>query len=446
MPSLEVPTMDAADLAQRHRSMRISTAEGCVTSIFLAWCGGAFITGYMRMLGAEDADFAHIASVPLLGQLLTPFASWLLTKRPSPRLLCALTGGIGRGIWIFAVLLPILALSHVQKVQAMIILVLISSVFQSTTGVLWLTWMGEIVPPGERGRYFGVRNGICGVVAMIAGLGAGMFLDRVPEPLNYQILYSVGICFAAAGIYLYLQKHEPKIHRVKMSLKDTVRIPLKDENFRRFLKFAAYWQASVLLGSTFVFPFFITVCHYSFTDLAIWQVLQSSTTMLVGPLWGRIADKAGNKSILKITTFFAGSLLPLSWIMCVPDDPTVLYMSAIIDGIVWSAINPSIQNLAFGTAPERVRVAYISVLSVVNGTCGFLSGMFSALLLTGLQHLEFTAVAGFTWTRFHWLFLISGFLRASAFMLLASIREEKSWKTRDVIRAMLQWRNAGNPH
>jgi hypothetical protein len=41
----------------------------------------------------------------------------------------------------------------------------------------WTGWMGELVPPRIRGRYFGRRGAFCALGAAAGGLGAGLALD-----------------------------------------------------------------------------------------------------------------------------------------------------------------------------------------------------------------------------------------------------------------------------
>jgi len=42
--------------------------------------------------------------------------------------------------------------------------------------------MGDVVPWKERGRYFGLRTGVLGIVGTAANLAAGAWLDRVQAP------------------------------------------------------------------------------------------------------------------------------------------------------------------------------------------------------------------------------------------------------------------------
>src|SRR5690606_3533088 len=105
-------------------------------------------------------------------------------------------------------------------------------------GVFWQAWMADLVPADRRGRYFGLRNGICAVIALTASFTAGYFLDHTEAPWNYQFIIFLAILFAAIGIVLYNTHYEPPWERQPISFRAAFTTPFRDLNFRRFLRFA----------------------------------------------------------------------------------------------------------------------------------------------------------------------------------------------------------------
>ncbi len=426
--------------------MKFSIWEGMVTTVFLNWTSGAVLTGYMLHLGGSPSQVALVASVPMLAQCANPIAGWLQQWVPSKKIFTTVSAAIGRSLWIIAALLPVLGLPPEHIPNYLLVVLLASSIFQSVAGVFWTAWLADVVPSDRRGRYFGLRNGICAVVALIASFIAGRFLDHTQPPWNYQLIIVLAVIFAAIGILLYNTHHEPPWERHPISLRSAVTIPFRDRNFRRFLRFALYWQASVQLGAVLVFPYFITHLGMSFTQIAIWFALASSLTLVFGPMWGRVADRIGNKPTLAINSFLAGVLLPLLWMSGTPGNLWPIYISGIVDALVWSAINAAVFNLGITTAPEKTRVIFIGVLGMCIGFSGFMGGLLAAGLYDVLTAAEFT-VGGFRWTAYHWVFLLSGLLRAFAFLLIRPVQETRAWRTREAVRVMtrflfygFQWR------
>lgn len=428
------------------RTMRVSVFEGSATQIFLNWTSGSVLVGYMLHLGATPTDIGLVASVPLLAQAASPLAALAADLLGRRRLLTAMVATLGRGVWLLAALLPSLGLPAAELPGLMILLVLVSSAFQASNGTLWSAWMGDVVPERQRGRYFGFRSGIVGLVGMLANLAAGWFLDRVAAPLDFQIVIAVAVVSAGVGVALYFLQYDPPTPRRRTALRDVLAVPMRDANFRRFLVFAVYWQFVVLLGSPFVIPYFLEELKLSFTQVAVWSAIAAVTALVTTNLWGRVADRVGNKAVLALGTFFAGTVLPGSWILAgFTGHVYWIWIAGVCDALSWGAVTPALFNLALVSAPAQGRVAFIAMYSLVTGVAGFLGGVLSGPLLTVLQRGELH-LFGLTWTGYHSLFLLSGIGRSQAWRLLRHVKEAESWRTRDLLREMRTgWRRIGFP-
>lgn len=446
-PSADPP--DASTEAAVRRTLRLSVVEGGLTQTFLNWTSGSVLIGYMLHLGASPTDLGLVASVPLLAQTVSPLAALLAGMFGRRRLLTVLAAALGRALWLLAALLPALGVPDAFRPTFLIVLVLVSSVFQAAAGTLWAAWIGDVVPEERRGRYFGFRTGVVGVVGMTASLAAGWFLDRVAAPLNFQLVIAVAVVSGAAGVALYLRHYDPPAvgaRPVTPTLGAILTGPLRDTNFRAFLRFAVYWQFAVLLAAPFVFPYFLGELRMSFTQVAIWSAIAAISALFTTVLWGRGADRYGNKVVLAIGTFVAGLALPACWILAgLTGNLGFIWVSAVFDAVAWGAIGPAIFNLALVSAPRADRLAFIAMYSLASGLAGFLGGLLSGPLLDLLRPLEF-GLFGAKWTAFHSLFVVSGLARSQAWRLLRPIREAEAWRTRDVLRTIrFGWRGIGFP-
>lgn len=423
------------------RTLRASILEGSATTIFVSWTGGAVLAAYLIHMGATPSQLAIAGSVPFLAQTSAPIGAWLLSLWPRPRLLTAILASLGRSLWIFPALLPLFYLGMEGAVNYLIMLMMMSWFLQASAGPVWSTWMSRVVPAHRRGRYFGLRNGICAVVGLAANLAAGVILDAVGAPVNYQLLILSGTIFAMVGIALLRTHHEPPVLAPPRLVgpREMLIVPLRDRNFRRYLLLASSWTMSVLLGMTMFFPFLIQHMQLPFTQIAIFQAIVALSVLGSGPLWGKLADKVGNKAVLTFGIFIAGTIPPACWILARPGDPALIYLSGLFEGIAGGAIGAAMFNLSLATAPEKSRPAYLGVLAFVAGLSGFIGGVAAGPVLEIFAHLEFSAGA-MSWGAFQWLFLFSGMGRLATCLLVRPIRETHAWRTRDVIRMFIPWR------
>lgn len=413
--------------------------------VFLNWTSGSVLIGYMLHLGASPTHLGLVASVPLLAQAMAPLAAWLAAVLGRRRLLVVLNAIFARGLWILAAVLPALGLPAGAEPTFMVLLVLVSSVFQAANSTLWASWMSDVVPDNVRGRFFGARTGVVGVVGMLANLGAGWFLDHAAAPIGFQVVLAVGVVCSFLSVGLYLIHFDPPSVRERVSLLAVVRTPLRDENFRRFLSFAVYWQFAVFLSAPFVFPYYLDELQLTFTQIAIWSAIAASTALGTTIVWGRIADQVGNKSVLAIGTFIAGTALQVCWILAgVTGRTYFIWISAVFDAIAWGAIGPAIFNLAITSAPRGQRTSYFAMYALCSGGAGFVGGVLSGPLLLLMQPLAGATLFDIPLSPYYGLFALSGLARSQAWRLLRRVRESNSWRTRDLLRQMRHgWRMAG---
>ncbi len=426
--------------------MKWSILEGSLTQVFLNWTSGSVLIGFMLHVGASPAEIALVGSVPLLAQMASPAAAFLAAASGRRKRLTVLAALVSRLTWLLAAALPILPVPDTWRPTLLIGVVLLSSFFLAANGTLWAAWMGDVIPQRDRGRYFGLRAGVVGVIAMVANLAAGVFLDRVGAPLSFQVVLVTSVVLALLGVGVYLRQLDPPTERSPLRLRQVVTLPLQDAGFRRFLRFALYWQFVVMLAAPFVFPYFLGPLGLSFTQIAIWVSIAAVTGLATTTLWGRVADRSGNKGVLAIGTFIAGLALPSTWIAAgLTGWIGWIWTSAVFDAIAWGAIGPAIFNLALVSAPQTNRVAFIAMYSLGTGLSGFVGGVLSGPLLVLLARFEMPAF-GSTWTAYHWLFVLSGVLRATAWVLLRPVQEAESWRTRDLLRSMRTgWKSMGFP-
>lgn len=426
------------------RTLRLSIVEGGLVQTFLNWTTGSVLIGYMLHYGATPAQIGWVASLPLLSQVVSPFAAYLAGHVGRVKYLVAVSALIGRTLWIVAALLPQLGLPDASIPPLLLLIVALSSLFQSATGTLWASWMGTVVPEERRGRYFGSRAAVVGLTGTAANLAAGAFLDRIAAPLNFQWVLAMAVLLSLLGVLTYLFHYEPPGQTVRHGVRETLFAPWRDRNLRRLLVFGIYWQAAVLLSAPFVIPYFLAHVRMTFTQIAIWSAIASLTALVSNARWGAVADRYGNKAVLAIGTFLAG-LLPLVWMLAGPGRLWPIWLGGVLDAFAWGAIGPAIFNLTLASAPGERRLDFIAAFSLATGLAGFVGGAMSGQLFTLFDRLPWSPF-GSAWTPYHSLFLLSAALRMSAWVLLRPVQETDAWRTRDVLRQVrFAWRGIGFP-
>ncbi len=400
--------------------MRLSTLEGSLSQIFILLTTGSVLTGYMLHYQATPSQIALVSSVPLLSQLLSPVAAWWASRLTQRRYICVILVLIGRLLWLLAALAPQLGIAPSMMPGFLLLLVGVSSFFQASVSIIWTAWMGDIIPEDTRGRFFGRRSGIVGVVGMVANLLAGWFLDYVGAPFNFQAVLAVSVLFAILSALLLLWHYDPSIPKEGIDLYQVILLPWQEANFRVFLCFAAILFFGIFLSAALITVYFLEDLHLSFSQLALWSVIAAVTNLVSAELWGRLADRIGNKTVVIYGLLIMGLGFPVCWILADLSHIAFFWISAVIDAVAWGAAGPAIFNLSLSSAPKGNRASYIAMYSLVSGLAGFLSGALSGPLYEILNQLEFA-----NWSGYHSLFVLSGLFRLGAIVPLVKIKEAR---------------------
>lgn len=253
----------------------------------------------------------------------------------------------------------------------------------------WSSLMSDLVAQERRGRYFGWRNRVLGLIAVAASFLAGFILH---ESRKFNICYGFAAVFALAFIfrmiswYFLTRMHEPLLNHKKedqFTLAMFVR-RFKESNFAKFVLFVALMNFSVNLASPFFAVLMLRDLHFSYILYASITVTATLTVCLANTRWGRHADKVGNLKIMKLTAPFIGAI-PLLWIL--NRDPAFLFLAQVFSGFAWAGFNLCAFNFIFDAVTPEKRTRCIAYFNLFNGVALCLGSFLGGLLLQILPPL-----------------------------------------------------------
>jgi MFS family permease len=355
------------------RALRLSLLEGLFAILFINWSTGVLVTGYALSLGAGPQALALLGALPFLAQLAAPLA---LLLKGSRKALAVRLNLLARGGFALALLLPLLP--EKVRVPGLLLVSAFSQLLSAPVGVLWLSWMADLVPPEKRGAYFGLRNALLGLVGTLGNLLGGYAVDRLPR-LGYPLVLGLGVLSGLLSVGVLRLQPEPRPAPAAPPWPQ-LQAALSDRAYLRYLLLVLAWFLAVMLGGPFVVPYFLSWGGLSMTQVGLWTVVSASSGLLFGPLWGRVADRRGHAYVLFWTGLVA-ALMPLFWLSASAAFPWPIWASALLDALAWSGLNPALTNLALGRAPASARNGYLALFWVALG----LGGILGSLLAGGLS-------------------------------------------------------------
>lgn len=355
---------------KKENTKKLSIVEGSIYSV-MDGMGLRNITPYALSLGANNAQIGLLTSIPnLLGNFFQLFTTKAMERYSRKKIL--LFGAILQSLmWILIILVGFLyffkGLNSNTSVNSIILIYTLLALFGGFISPAWNSLMNDVVLREERGRYFGKRNKMLGIVALISMLLVGFVLDYFKQTkifFGFAIIF--GVCFIARAIssYLLSRHYEPELKLEKeyyFSIKQFIK-KIPKSNFGKFVFFLFLVQLATAIASPFFAVYMLNNLNLNYTTYILVVIASSLSSLIFMPVWGKFSDKYGNLRIMKICGFFT-PFVPLLWLISpiiAKFNPALLvYYLLIIEflsGLVWAGFNLTSANFIYD-AVTRQRVA-----------------------------------------------------------------------------------------
>lgn len=434
------------------RGLRLSTWEAVWTTVWMVLTTGAFQTGFALYLGASPFWLGLLAGLPSAVGLLQLPASLYIERRGERKRFVTFCAVGGRVLWLPILLTPFV-LPPSLWMPSFVFFMALSSALITVTVPAWTSWMSDLVPADNRGRYFGQRSMLAGIVAMLVPLPAGAFLDQAVKYGRFDPRLGFGVLFALAvgaalvgGAFLLRQPEPPMEKRDAGNPLASLSAPLSDTNFRRFIAFAGLGVAGQTLASQFFTAWQVDRAALNLPYLTV-QALgatASAASLAAMPLWGFLADRYGNRPVLAMA---AGGVVlsPLLWMLTVPRADALWFNIGlivtlnVISGAFWAGYGLSQFNLLVGLAPAATRGTYVAVFSALTGLVGGIAPILGGALMTALEPVALS-LGPLTLNNYKILFGLTALIRVACLFLIGRVTEPEGRSTRYVLDQLRQSR------
>lgn len=408
MPRLSwLQPTDSFDEQQRERGLRLLLFDGVSTQVMGALTGGALLVAFALMLGASNTVIGFIAAVGPLSQLLQIPAIWIVEKLRRRKALVVVTLVLSRSFWVVVAGIPWFVPQQ-HRVGALLASLAMYFAFTSISSSAFNSWKRDLVPDETMGIFLAKRLAIATAAGAAVTLAAGFSIDwgskNLGDPmLIYSLLFLVGGFFGLFGAGVLSRIPEPR-----MALADgrgilaTLAEPLRDDNFRNLLWFLGSWNFAVNMAA----PFF-TVYMLVRLDLPVgWVLALSVLSQLANvsfyPIWGRLADRFSNRSVLGLSgTLFILCIaawpfttLPGRYVLTVP----LLIAIHVLAGISTAGVNLCAAGITLRLAPRGKATAFLAANALISGAAATLAPALGGILADALANQRLTMEM--RWTSF----------------------------------------------
>lgn len=395
----------------KEKTRKYSIIEGSFASV-AGGIGDNYVTPYALALNASNAQIGFLSSFAgLIGPISQIFGSRLMEKYDRRKLIWPLIM-IQASAWLLFVLAGFFFIKSFFPdyiVPFLIISYILYVTFGSIAGPPWFSLMGDAVPEKIRGKYFSKRNRINGAISIIIALLSALWLDYIGKQdliiYGFMLLFIIAFVGRSISAYFLSRHYAPKMTLEKgyyFSLWQFIK-KAPYNNFGRFAIFIALINLTVNIAGPFFAVYMLKEIGFNYIWFTIINISSGVFSIMFLPLWGKFADKYGNRETLRVTSFFI-PLLPIFWLFS--ESPVYLiFVPQLIGGIAWAGFNLAASNFIYDAVTVQRRGIVVAYYSVLNG-----AGIFIGALLGGLI-AEYIVIK--TMSVFFLIFLISGIARAA---------------------------------
>ena len=357
------------------RDIRLINTAGVLGTLYVRLTIGEILLLFItQCLGIPKEQWALAAAIIPLTSVLH-LVSGVVTEHLGHRKVISLTCfAVGRLATPFITLVPVFMAGADPNARLFFVAtaLIAQRCFNAVGTSAWMSWIADVVPQEERGRYYSMRLALNTAVSIAVLLGAGWLIDQFDkaDPLGYALVFAFAFAVGELDLLIHSRVADrPMPERKKRpNLYHLAAAPWRHKGFRNLMLF----RVMNVFGNSLTGPFALMYL-YEELQLTVAQItILTSVVMGVQSvsfsLWRRIGERIGYRNAIR----FCGTLSGVGviyWWFLVPDNHAVLYavliLARIYFGILAAGQMLANSTLQMNVAPEENRSMYFAQINVI---------------------------------------------------------------------------------
>jgi hypothetical protein len=338
---------------------------------------------------------------------------------------------LARLVWLVPAALAAGLLPRERALPVLFASVLVSALLATTGAHGWISWMGDLVPPAVRGRYFGFRNAVMAALALATALGGAVAYDALEARSHGLGQAAVYVAAAFAGVLAFvaiLRQHHPPPRpapaapraRYARLLRDAWRRP----GAGRIFGFFVAWNVAIGVAAPFWVKYMDVTLRMSAAEIAAQGTIGPVVAVFVSRAWGRLVDRIGVRAVLILNALCVATI-PFYWMFARPGFLVPVWVDAVAVGVFWSGFNLAAFQVPLAASSYRGGTVFLGLFSAVTGVALGLAALGAGVVARAIGPGPHD-VLGAPLTNLQVMFLASGVLRLGSCALALGLPDPRA--------------------
>ena len=376
----------------------------------LATAATSYISVYAIRLGASERLLGLLTSVPSLLMVLLRIPAARLTERTADRKSLIVRSLLVRRLgYLVICVLPWLALlPGVREIPPATLLagvVILMALPMVLSAAGWDSFFADIVPPRRRSRVVSMRSTMTSLISLAMVPLMGSFLEWVPFPYNYQVIYLLAFIGAVVSLWhVHAIKARPAAEvarrRPALNLTEARRILRDSPEFAALVLGTFVYQLAISIVSPLFSIYFVEHLGASESWIGWRLTLASLMSILAYRIWPTQIEKRGDvKMLIRASPMMA--LFPLLTGLTRSLTPNLFIV--LLPRLFGSCVMLARYSILLRVTPPDRRPTYIAIYAILANVAAFVAP------LVGVALVDVMGITG--------VFFVSAGLRLTAALL-----------------------------
>ncbi|MDQ3622842.1 MAG: MFS transporter, partial [Verrucomicrobiota bacterium] len=288
------------------RAMRLNVAAGCVGMFWGAVAFGMPLPLFMEAMNASGQQLGVVGAVRQVAMIFQIPAAFIVERMAARKPLWFVVALIHRLMWVIPALCPLIWPGRRDLYPIVTIVALgISDILANFGTAPWLSWMADLLPANESGRFWGSRQRLHSVCIVFASGLYGLLLDHFPAHAGltgFAIVFAIAALGGMLDIVVHGFVYEPRPvpHPQREPWLRRVIAPLRDPQLRRLTWALGAWSCAIAMpGISNGLPSFFNVVYLkeafgaTYSQASLLFIASAVSAVAWTPWLGRLIDQWG---------------------------------------------------------------------------------------------------------------------------------------------------------